>query len=74
MAKKKPRLGGIREGAGRKKIHPEGATVPVTVRMPETLIEGIEAIAAQRDQSRSEIVTEAVRMFLNAQKSGDRGN
>ena len=65
MAKKK-RVGGRREGAGRKLIHPEGATVPVTVRVPETLIAGIDSLAEQRDQSRSEIVTEAIRGFLDA--------
>jgi hypothetical protein len=74
MAKKKKRLGGCREGSGRKLIHPEGATVPVTVRVPATLIDGVDSLAAQRDQSRSEIVTEAVRTFLDAQKSGEWGN
>lgn len=66
MAKKKPVVGGRREGAGRKLIHPEGATVAVTVRVPETLIEGVDALAQQRDQSRSEVVTDAIRGLLNA--------
>lgn len=74
MAKKKTSLGGHREGSGRKKIHPEGATKPVTVRVPETLIDGIDSLAAQRDQSRSETVTEAIRMLLDAQQSGGRGS
>lgn len=66
MAKKKS-LGGRRDGAGRKLIHPEGATVPVTVRVPETLIGQIDALAETREQSRSEIVSDAIRGFLNAQ-------
>jgi hypothetical protein len=63
---KKSRLGGHREGSGRKKIHPEGTTIPVTVRVPETLIEGVDALAEKREQSRSEVVTEAIRGLLNA--------
>lgn len=65
MAKKKS-VGGHREGSGRKKIHPEGATVTVTVRVPETLIDRIDKLATTREQSRSEIVTDAIRGLLNA--------
>jgi len=67
MAKKKSRLGGHREGSGRKLIHPEGETTPVTVRVPKTLIAQLDAIAEKQEQSRSEIVSEAIRGFLDAQ-------
>lgn len=66
MAKKK-RLGGRREGSGRKLIHPEGATAPMTVRVPVALIDRVDALAEKREQSRSEIATEAIRGFLDAQ-------
>ena len=34
MAKKKPQRGGSREGAGRKPVHPEGVTIPVSAKVP----------------------------------------
>lgn len=66
MAKKKS-VGGRREGSGRKMIHPEGATIPITVRVPETLVDGVDALAEKREQSRSEVVSDAIRGLLNAQ-------
>jgi hypothetical protein len=67
MAKKKAKqVGGVREGAGRKLSHPEGVTMPITVRVPESLVQRLDAMA-KPEQSRSELVSEAIRVFLNAQ-------
>jgi hypothetical protein len=70
MAKKKARThrGGAREGAGRKAKYPdEGATVPFTVRVPQSLLQRADAFAGARGLNRSGVVTEALRALLDTQ-------
>lgn len=53
MAKKKTlknRLGGAREGAGRKKLAEDVKTV--AVKMPVELVDWLASVAAQREQER----------------------
>ena len=56
--------GGKRVGAGRKPIHPEGATVNVAITIPAGLVERLDALAEQKGWNRSEAFTEAVRRLL----------
>jgi hypothetical protein len=42
-------------------IHPEGETVPVTVRVPKTLIDCVDKLATEEDKIRSGTVSEAIR-------------
>jgi hypothetical protein len=69
MAKKKAQHGGKRKGAGRKVANPEGPTMMVAVSVPETLVERLDALAAERQWNRSRAVTEAIRGLLDANKA-----
>jgi hypothetical protein len=60
----KPQHGGNREGAGRKPSYPEGATEPLTARVPPDLLEDLAIIAQKEGWSRSRAVTEAIRAFV----------
>lgn len=65
MAKKKQStVGGARPGAGRKVVHPEGATVPLVASVPASLVERLMIVASEKGWNRSEAVTEAVRALL----------
>jgi hypothetical protein len=66
MAKKKVQHGGKRKGAGRKIENPEGRTVFIGATVPETLVERLDALAAEREWNRSKAVTEAIRGLLDA--------
>jgi hypothetical protein len=69
MAKKKQH-GGVREGAGRDPVNPEGVTARVTVSVPESLIRQLDAAAKRNSLSRSQAVTEAIRAFVTTPKRG----
>ena len=62
MAKKTH--GGRRAGAGRKLTNPEGRTMTVTASVPEGLLAKLDALAEERDWSRSEAITQAVRRLV----------
>ena len=62
MAKKTH--GGRRAGAGRRPTNPEGRTMTVTASVPEVLIAKLDALAKQRNWSRSEAITQAVRRLI----------
>jgi hypothetical protein len=64
MAKKKVARGGAREGAGRQAVHPEGATVVLTARVPETLVVQLDKYVKKVGSNRSQVVTEAIRAIL----------
>lgn len=65
MAKKKRAVhGGKREGAGRKPATPkEGKTIPVSVSVPELLVQQIDDYAQLQSLTRSQAITEAIRVF-----------
>jgi hypothetical protein len=63
MAKKKASRGGARPGAGRK-VSPEGKAVTVVATVPESLVEGLDAVAEAQGWNRSKAVTEAIRGLL----------
>lgn len=56
--------GGKREGAGRKIAHPEGATVVLTARVPESLVSQLDEYAEKLDMTRSQAVADAIRGIL----------
>ena len=65
MAKKKQH-GGAREGAGRKPVNPEGKTVVVAASVPSDLMEQLDAVREKRGWNRSQAITEAIRVLLDA--------
>ena len=67
MAKKKRARGGSREGAGRPSIHPEGATVVLSARVPESLVIQLDEHAEKQGTTRSQIITDAIRAVLKTQ-------
>jgi hypothetical protein len=56
--------GGKRIGAGRKPIDPESRSVTVSLGVPESLLERLDAIAAKHDWNRAEAVREAIRRLV----------
>mgnify|MGYP001559600408 CR=1 FL=1 len=65
----KSRHGGKRKGAGRKIENPEGRTTLIAVTVPGELVERLDALAAEREWTRSKAVTEAIRGLLDANKA-----
>ena len=63
MAKKRQH-GGKRPGAGRKPANPEGATMTLTVTVPESLVTSLDAIADNEGWNRSRAATEAIRAYV----------
>jgi hypothetical protein len=68
MAKKKPQLGGAREGAGRPVENAEGKTITIAASVPEGLVADLKARAAAEGWSLSRAVTEAIRGLLAKKK------
>jgi hypothetical protein len=65
MGKKKGKLGGKREGAGRPPANPEGVTMLVAVSVPVALVEALDDLAERKGwKGRSQAVTEAIRKLL----------
>jgi hypothetical protein len=62
--------GGKREGAGRKPVHPEGATILVAVTVPALLMDRLDGMAEANGWNRSEAVTQAIRGFVAKPKRG----
>lgn len=60
----KKQIGGKRPGAGRKMIHPEGATTTIAAKTPIALVERLDAVAEKKGWKRSEAITEAIRGLL----------
>ncbi len=73
MAKKKPTVGGKREGAGRKVESPDGPTVLVAVTVPSGLMDKLNALAEQKGWNRSQAVTHAIRGFVGSPKRSAKG-
>ena len=67
MAKKKAH-GGKRKGAGRRVVNPEGRTAAVVATVPGELIARLDSFAKERDWSRSQAITEAIRGLLDAKR------
>ena len=67
MAKKKAKVGGRREGAGRK-VGAEGMATVITASVPESLVTGLDEVAAAEGWGRSRAVTEAIRAFVKRKK------
>jgi hypothetical protein len=61
---RKAQHGGKRPGAGRPVANPEGPTIVVAGTVPESLVTRLKALAASKDWSLSEALTEAVRGLL----------
>jgi predicted DCC family thiol-disulfide oxidoreductase YuxK len=55
--------GGAREGAGRK-AGPDGPTIVIAASVPESLVNQLDAIAAQQGWSRSAAITAAIRNLV----------
>lgn len=68
MAKKKPRHGGAREGAGRKIASPDGKAVPLVASVPEGLKDDLKAYADAKGWTVSQAVVEALRAMLSRKK------
>jgi hypothetical protein len=66
MDEKKPH-GGARKGAGRKPSA-DGPTVVVAASIPGTLVERLDALAAEKGWNRSQAVTEAVRRLVKSKR------
>ncbi len=60
--------GGRRAGSGRKPLHPEGATVTVSAKVPESLVASLDEYANGRGMNRSEAITEAIRVLVSASR------
>jgi hypothetical protein len=66
MDEKKPH-GGARKGAGRKPSA-DGPTIVVAASIPETLVERLDELAAEKGWNRSKAVTEAVRRLVKSKR------
>lgn len=54
--------GGSRDNAGRKPfVEPR---VPVSARLDESLVQALDAIAQKREQSRAQLIEEAVKSWI----------
>lgn len=65
---RKTSWGGRRTGAGRKVANPEGPAEPVGVSIPVALMAELDAMAKDRDWTRSQAVTEAIRRLVKSAK------
>ena len=66
MAKKKGAHGGSRKGAGRKAASSEGKTKAIAATVPEKLVRKLDAHAKKQGWNRSQAITNAIRMLLEA--------
>jgi hypothetical protein len=64
MAKKKAQHGGKRPGAGRK-VSPDGPSVVLTVSVPKSLANDLDAYVKTSEATRSKVVAEALRGLLS---------